>query len=148
MNKHMFWALTMLLFAGLGLSACTRTPPSAGASTGAPARVEKIAGSDISRVILTQKATERLGIVTAAVTEAQVNNAQRKVVPYGALLYDAKGETWVFTNPEPLVYVRAPVKVDTIQGDRVVLSEGPAAGTAVVTVGAAELIGTEFGVGH
>jgi hypothetical protein len=30
----------------------------------------------------------------------------------------------------------------------VVLSNGPATGTAVVTVGAAELYGTETGVGH
>ena len=32
--------------------------------------------------------------------------------------------------------------------DLAVLTGGPAAGTAVVSVGAAELYGTEFGVGH
>jgi len=69
----------------------------------------------------------------------------RKVVPHGALLYDAQGKTWVYTNPEPRVFVRHPISVDYIEGDRVVLSDGPASGTAVVTVGAAELFGTEHG---
>jgi hypothetical protein len=37
--------------------------------------------------------------------------------------------------------------VDHIQGDLVVLQEGPAAGTSVVTVGAVELYGADTGVG-
>ena len=69
----------------------------------------------------------------------------RKVVPHAAVLYDAKGKAWVYTNPEPLVFVRHGVSVDYIDGDRAVLSDGPAAGVAVVTVGAAELLGTEYG---
>ena len=52
--------------------------------------------------------------------------------PYAALFYDGKGKTWVYTNPEPLVYVRAPVVVESIKGPNVVLKEGPAAGTTVV----------------
>jgi hypothetical protein len=70
----------------------------------------------------------------------------RKVVPYAAVLYGVHGETWVYSNPEPLVYVRQPIVVDYIEGDVAVLSEGPQVGTAVVTVGAAELFGTETGV--
>jgi hypothetical protein len=69
----------------------------------------------------------------------------RKVVPHAAVLYDAKGKAWVYTNPESLVFVRHAVSVDYVDGDRVVLSDGPATGTAVVTVGAAELLGTEYG---
>ena len=69
----------------------------------------------------------------------------RKVVPHGAVLYDAQGKTWVYTNPEPLVFVRHPISVDYFDGDRVVLSDGPAPGTMVVTVGAAELFGAEHG---
>ncbi len=37
-----------------------------------------------------------------------------------------------------------PVKVDRIEGNRVVLTNGPAARTAVVTVGAAEVYGAEL----
>lgn len=72
---------------------------------------------------------------------------KRKIVPFAAVMYDAKGNAWVYTNPEPLVFVRQPIKIDTIVGDDVLLVDGPAAGTAVVTVGGAELFGTEFGVG-
>lgn len=70
----------------------------------------------------------------------------RKVVPYAAVLYGVNGETWVYTNPEPLVFVRSPITIDYIVGDLAVLSEGPEVGTAVVTLGAAELFGTETGV--
>jgi hypothetical protein len=70
-----------------------------------------------------------------------------KIVPYDAVLYDLNGETWVFTNPDPLVYVRAPIAVDYIEGDIAVLSAGPPAGTMVVTHGASQLYGAEAGIG-
>ena len=72
---------------------------------------------------------------------------KRKTIPYAAVLYDAKGNAWVYTNPQPLVFIRQPVQIDTIAGDKVILVAGPPAGTAVVTVGGAELFGAEFGVG-
>ena len=72
---------------------------------------------------------------------------KRKMVPYTAVLYDSKGKTWVYTNPEPLVFIRQPIEIDTIIDDQAILASGPPAGTAVVTVGGAELYGTEFGVG-
>jgi hypothetical protein len=75
-----------------------------------------------------------------------VQETLRKVVPYAAVLYGVHGETWVYSNPEPLVFVRQPIVVDYIEGDLAYLLEGPEAGTAVVTVGAAELFGTETGV--
>ena len=49
---------------------------------------------------------------------------------------------------EELVYVRAPIDVIRIDGDRALLSDGPPLGTEVVTVGAAELLGTEYEVGE
>jgi len=72
---------------------------------------------------------------------------KRKVVPYAAVLYDLHGETWVYTNPEPLVFVRHKVDVDYVEGDVAVLEGGPSSGTAVVTVGASLLLGTELGFG-
>jgi hypothetical protein len=75
------------------------------------------------------------------------SGATRKIVPYDAVLYDLHGETWVYTSPEPLVYVRAPITVDYIEGELAVLSEGPPAGTEVVTAGASELFGAETGIG-
>jgi len=71
----------------------------------------------------------------------------RKVIPYAAVLYDVHGNTWVYTNPEPLVFIRHKVDVDYIEGDVAVLEGGPPSGTKVVTIGAALLFGTESGFG-
>ena len=141
-------AVLGLLIAIPQLSACTQT--SAEATSGAgPATVEHVEGSeDVSRLTLTAKAVERIGIQTTPISETTVAGKRRKVVPYGAVLYDADGKTFVYVSSAPNTYVREPITVDFIQGDRAVLTAGPAAGTAIVTVGAAELYGTETGVGH
>ena len=74
------------------------------------------------------------------------NGERHKIVPFAAVIYGVHGETWVYTNPEPLVYIREPVVIDFIQDDWAILSEGPEIGTAVVTLGVAELFGAETGV--
>jgi hypothetical protein len=141
-------AILGLLVALPLLSACTQTSAE-GTSGEEPAKVEHVEGSeDVSRLTLTPKAVERLGIQTTPLREEKVAGKQRKVVPYGAVLYDADGKTSVYVSTAPNVYVREPITVDLIEGDRAVLSAGPTAGTAVVSVGAAELYGTETGVGH
>lgn len=113
-----------------------------------PAQVELIAGTELHKVTLSARAAERLDIKTDQVQEMVVGGVKHKVVPYAAVLYDPRGETWVYTNPELLVFVRHRIQVDYIRGDRAVLSQGPPTGTAVVTVGAAELFGAEFEIGH
>jgi hypothetical protein len=141
-------AVLGLLIALPQLSACTQTPVEA-TSGAEPAKVEHVEGSeDVSRLTLTAKAVERLGIQTTPIREERVAGKRRKVVPYGAVLYDAEGKTSVYVNSAPNTYMREPITVDFIEGDRAVLEAGPAVGTAIVTVGAAELYGTETGVGH
>jgi len=76
------------------------------------------------------------------------SGTQRTVIPYGSVIYDLKGDTWIYTSPEPLTFIRERVTVDYIDGDRAVVSQAPPVGTEIVSVGAAELYGTEFGVGH
>jgi len=139
----------------LGLSACTQ-----GEALGAgveevtsEATVEPVEGTELSKVTLTLRAAERLGIQTAQVRDAQVparkgKSAARKVIPYSAVLYDEQGDTWTFMSPQPLTYVRQKISLDYIQGDKALLVDGPPAGTTVVTVGAPELLGAEFGVGE
>ena len=72
----------------------------------------------------------------------------RKVIAHGAVLYDEHGDTWTFTSPAPLTFLRQKIDIDYITGRSVVLRDGPPAGTTVVTVGAAELLGAELGVGE
>jgi hypothetical protein len=69
---------------------------------------------------------------------------KQKVVPYGAVYYDAKGAPWVYVSGTPLTYQRQRIGVERIVGDLAVLSEGPPVGTPVVTVGAALLYGAEI----
>ena len=111
-----------------------------------PGRVEHLQGANADRVILTAAAVQRLGIATEPVRTEQVAGANRTVIPYDAVMYDASGQTWTYTNPEPLVFVRQRIAVDSVEGERAVLASGPAPGTMVVTVGETELYGTEFGV--
>jgi hypothetical protein len=107
-----------------------------------------VPGSNVSKVTLSPEAVLRIGVQTAPVAERDLAPAQRrKIIPYAAVLYDRAGTTWTYTNPQALVYMRERITVESIQGDTAILTEGPAAGTAVVTVGGAELYGAELGVG-
>ena len=135
-----------VIVAGLTLAGCHR-PTSAPAKV-KPATVERIEGSDLARVTLTEHAAQRLRIETALVRAVTLRAGRRTVVPYAAVLYDAKGDTWVYSSPESLRFVRHPIQVDYIDGETAVLSSGPPAGSAVVTVGALQLFGAEFEIGH
>jgi hypothetical protein len=128
------------------LSGCSKSSTSLEAEN-QPARVEQVPGSEFARVVLTARAAERLGIKTAPVQAGAASN-RGTVIPYSALLYGADGNAFVYTNPAPLIFVRSPISVTRIDGDVAYLSGGPDAGTTVVTVGAAELLGTEYGVGE
>ena len=108
-----------------------------------PAVVEPIAGTEFNRVVLTERAVERLGVETDTVQQ----NGSNLVVPYSAVVYGLHGETWIYTTHEPRTYSREPITIDRIDGDMAILVDGPPVGTEVVTVAVAELFGTDTGVG-
>ena len=138
MNKSIRWLVLTVILLSLLLSACgPGLPPEEGPK---PVTLEPIAGTDLNRLTLTEKAAERLDLETAPV---QVNSAKQMVIPYAALLYDSSGNTWVYLNVAPLVYVRQAIVVDFIKGDEAVLSEGLEDDAVVVTLGATELYGSE-----
>lgn len=251
-TNHRYLLSALLVLVSLLFSACAQ--PATIVEKVAPSKTEKIEGSDLKRVILTEKAAERLNIQTAPVREEQVirtrtvggmvvtppegtspgagkvwvrvtlnesdlaqvdqtqaalilsledeeedtdeaeglegeldegpdtddddaeaeaalyylvdnadnrlipgqrvfvelvlagSDAMLKVVPYAAVIYDVSGKTWVYTNPEPLVFLRASITIDYIEDDSAYLTDGPVANTQVVTVGGAELYGAEVGV--
>ena len=165
--------IMIMIAAALLLSACQKLQDTHHVEH--PATVTKIDGSDLSRVALTSKAIERLGIQTSPVQETVVSGGQpagpdiakvktasaaptmvvasgvtnpRMVVPYAAVLYDPYGKTWVYTSPEPGVFVRHTIRIDFIDGDLAFLLDGPPSGMLVATVGVAELYGAEFKIGH
>jgi predicted small secreted protein len=130
----------LLIAAGLALAGCG-TAEGAGTPVQV-ARVETPQEGQPGVITLAEAAAQRLGMQTTAVA-AGPNGL---TVPYGALVYEADGSAWVFVQTAPLTYQRAPVVVAGISGDQVTLVSGPAAGTDVVTVGAAELVGVETGI--
>ena len=142
------WLVAGLMIVGLSLTACQKVVRTHADES--PAKVEHFQRSELSRVTLTEKAVQRIGLKTDQVREQRVSRSAspRLVVPYASLIYDPHGETWVYTSPQPQTFVRHKIDVDYIEDAVVVLKAGPPAGTVVVTVGAAELYGTETGVGH
>ena len=78
------------------------------------------------------------------------SGAPQKVIPYSAVFYDAHGNTWTYTNPEPLVFVRQPIDVEHIEGDVAVLKEGSAIDGAGRDRRGGRAVGFEskFGGGH
>jgi hypothetical protein len=109
-------------------------------------RIERVQGSDIPRVILTQDAVRVIGLQTGRITPVAVAGIQQLSIPYGAVYYDPSGATWTYVAVEPLVFLRQSITIVSITGKVAILSAGPAAGTTVVTVGSAQLYGTEVGV--
>jgi hypothetical protein len=137
MKQKFRWLILITILLAFLLSACA--PEAAPEEEEKPVTLEPIAGTDLNRLTLTEKAAERLGLETAPVVaqEGQV------AIPYAALLYDPSGQAWVYVNVGPLAFERQKITVDSIQGDQVILSEGPEAGANVVTMGATELYGSE-----
>ena len=66
-------------------------------------------------------------------------------VPASAILRDIYGGEWVYVRTAPHTYERRRIEASSFQGGQVLLRKGLAAGAEVVTAGAMELYGTEFG---
>jgi hypothetical protein len=135
-------AAAALFLTGCAAASAAQDPP--------PAVVQSIPGSAVKQLRLTGQAIHRLGITTAAVRTGQATiDGQRgtyKLIPYSAVIYDNDGSTWTFVSTVSRTFVRQQITVGAIQGDTAVLAAGPVAGAAVVTVGAPELLGTEYDI--
>ncbi|MEP7274436.1 MAG: efflux RND transporter periplasmic adaptor subunit [Acidobacteriota bacterium] len=81
------------------------------------------------------------------VTLYERGSVESLVVPWSAVLHDINGGTWVYENTAPQQYVRRRVEVVRVADGRAILARGPAIGAKIVTAGAAEIFGTEFGTG-
>jgi hypothetical protein len=126
--------------ASLPLAACTQVEEFE--STYSPAKVEPTGDEEIQQVTFTADAVRRAGLMTVKVRRS----GRETSIPYAALIYTGEGGTYTYVSPRPRVYVREPVGIDRFAADRVLLRDGPPAGAAVVTTGAAEVYSAEFGV--
>ena len=143
MRRRTRWLILTVVLTGLTLAGCSSTKSSE-QSAAEPASLETIEGSDVARVTLTKDAIERIGLEVKPVQAIGTSTLARTTVPLAAVLYDKDGASWVYTNPSPLTYARQRVVIDHVDGESAVLRSGPPPGTAVVTVGGAELLGTEY----
>jgi hypothetical protein len=132
----------LLLAAAVALTGCQVAAQGADAELPEVATVDAAEGGGPGVITLSDAAERRLGIATTPVAADPVG----LVMPYAALVYATDGSTWVFVRQGPLTYQRTAVTVAGKTGDQVTLASGPPAGTEVVSVGAAELIGVETGI--
>ena len=86
---------------------------------------------------------ERVGVTIPLASSA----TPALVVPLAAIVRDMNGGSWVYERTDSTTFTRRRVEVSRVIGGRAVLARGPKRGTPVVTGGAAELFGTEFGAG-
>ena len=153
-------ALVAMLVLGLaaGLSACTRGSGTSGYAQ--PAQSVPIPGTTLHRVTLTEEAFRDVGVRTEPVRAAPpartapghgspaiLRSTARTVIPTTAVIYDPLGGSWTYTIPASRTFVRKAIVIDHFDGEQAYLRSGPPVGTQVVTVGAAELMGVEYGVG-
>jgi multidrug efflux pump subunit AcrA (membrane-fusion protein) len=127
-----------VIAAGVLLAACDEVPSNLREAQ--PYSVEGPEDADIKRVKMTD-ATAKL--VPVELTSVR-GEGKRKVVPHDAVIYNPDGGSFVYTKPGAETYVRAPIKVIRVEGDKALLSDGPSAGTTIVTTGSAELLATEY----
>lgn len=88
----------------------------------------------------------RPGLKVSVSLPAQ-GGGESQIVPAAAILYDVHGSTWVYENIGPQAFTRRRVEVRRIIGAEAILGRGPKPGAKIVTAGAMELFGTEFGAG-
>ena len=134
----------VLVVAGMALAGCSELE-SEEPKGYEPASVEQV-GAGGKRVTFTSEGARRVGLETAPVRRS----GRYSVVPYSALIYAPDGTTLVYASPAPRRYVPTTVQVARISGGTVLLTTGPPAGTAVVSVGATQVHGAELEIagGH
>jgi hypothetical protein len=134
---------------GLAVGGCGKATEfdNEAASDEGPSKLVPVKGSDRPQVVLSRQAARRIGIETGQVRTAATRSLRDPaVIPYAAIVYDAEGHAFAYMNPRPLTFVRTPIRVVKSVGPVAVVTGGPRPGTRVVTVGAQELLGVEYGV--
>lgn len=114
-------------------------PPSADAAASSVDLFYELTGSTLLRP------GERVGVTLRMTGDG--GSARGLTVPLAALLRDLSGGSWVYERLDSTTFARRRVDVARVVGNVAVLSLGPKVGTPVVTDGAVELFGTEFGAG-
>lgn len=116
-----------------------QAPPSANAATGTVDLYFSLDNRD-----RTYRVGQRVG-VTLMISGGTRDGLS---VPTSAIVRDIYGGEWVYAKTATDTFVRQRIEVAANTDDRAILSRGLTKGAEVVTAGAAELFGSEFGVAH
>jgi hypothetical protein len=116
-----------------------------------PVSAPPSANPDAATVDLFYELTAPAGTVRpgekVAVALTLLSGSESLVVPWSAVVRDIHGGEWVYERIAPHTFTRRRVQVRRVDGALALLAAGPGPGTPVVVAGAAELFGTEFGIG-
>jgi len=126
------------LAAALAVGACSEVESNVRENQ--PYTVEGPEDAAIKRVKMEDATAALLPVELATVRE----RGNRTVAPHSAVIYNPDGDAFVYTKPKAETYIRAPIDIVRVNGDRAVLSDGPPVGTTIVTTGSAELLATEY----
>jgi len=111
-------------------------PPSANAAASTIDLFYAVAGDETFRL------GQKVGVAIP------VNEIQESlVIPWSSVVHDINGGAWVYEQVGPQAFARKRVQIRSVTGNLAALASGPKEGANIVTEGAAELFGTEFGIG-
>ncbi|EZP70908.1 Membrane fusion protein MtrC [Novosphingobium resinovorum] len=114
----------------------------------APPSADSVAGTvDLYYAVNNGDRALRVG-QRVAVELPLAGRTQGLSVPSSAIVRDIYGGEWVYRKTGADAFVRQRVEVASESGGQALLARGLKAGALVVTVGTAELFGTEFGAAH
>jgi RND family efflux transporter MFP subunit len=129
-----------------GLGAVTGPPLTALPVAGPPSADPAAATSDVFYALSAHGTSVRPG-ERVSVLLPLTGSEQALVVPTAAVVYDLNGGAWVYEATGATTFVRRRIEARSHAGDKTLVTRGINAGKHVVTAGAAELFGTEFGAG-
>jgi hypothetical protein len=115
----------------------------------APPTADPLAATaDLYFVIANSDLQLRPGQRLSAILPMRTTGRKGIAVPLSSILYDINGGVWVYVNQGPQTFRRQRVELLETAGRTAYLTRGVGVGMKVVSQGAAELFGTEFGAGH
>ncbi len=123
-------------------------PPQSARPVSAPPSANAVAGTvDLFYALDNRARAWRVG-QRVAVALPMGGATQGLAVPTAAIVRDINGGEWVYRKTGDNSYLRQRIEVASVSGNTALLSRGLERGAEIVTDGAAELFGTEFGTPH
>lgn len=123
-------------------------PPQLARPVAAPPSANAVAGTvDLFYALDNRARAWRVG-QRVAVALSIGGTAQGLTIPTAAIVRDINGGEWVYRKTGASTYERQRIDVASTSGTTALLGRGLERGAEIVTDGAAELFGTEFGTPH